>query len=159
MSATELTDLRELAAALPNRRNKAAMVLHPHLTEQRSYAAQLAQAVGWPHLDLLKTFRDSPELTERLVIFSMSDFFSYLGQQTGTPGLVVSNIEFVLAAWLSQGKPRDVKTDLCKRVELWERSPAFLLVTSDETVLANYQPTRHSGSPLILKTSQTLALE
>lgn len=159
MSATELTDLRELAAALPNRRNKAAMVLHPQIAEQRAYAAQLAQAVGWPHLDLLKTFRGSPELTEHLVVFSMSDFFNYLGQQTGAPGLVVSNIEFVLAAWLAQGKPRDVKTDLCSRIELWGRSPAFLLVTRDEAVLANYQPTRHTGSPLILKTSQTLALE
>lgn len=158
MSVTELTDLQELAASLPARRNKAAMVLHPRVTEQRAYAAQLAQAVGWPHIDLLKIFSEKPELTERLVIFSMSDFFDFLGQQTGTPGLVVSNIEFILAAWLAQGRPRDVKIDLCKRVELWERSPAFLLVTSDEATISNYQPTRHTGSPLVLKTSETLAL-
>jgi hypothetical protein len=159
MIATDLMDLRKLAASLPNRRNKAAMVLHPQITEQRAYAANLAKAVGWPHLDLLKVFSDSPELTERLVVFSMSNFFDYLAQQKGTPGLVVSNIEFVLAAWLAQGTPRDVKIDLCKQVELWERAPAFLLVTSDEAVLANYQPSRHKGFPLILKTSQTLALE
>lgn len=159
MSATELTDLRELAASLPGRRNKAAMVLHPQITEQRTYAADLANAVGWPHLDLLNVFTDNPELTERLVVFSMSDFFDYLAQQKNAAGLVVSNVEFVLAAWLAQGKPRDVKTEFCSRVELWERSPAFLLVTYDEAVLSNYQPTRHTGSPLILKTSQTLALE
>jgi hypothetical protein len=158
MSAPNLIDLRELAASLPHRRNKAAVVLHPQITEQRAYAAQLAKAVGWPHLDLLKAFSENPELTGRLVAFSMSDFFDHLGQLHGTSGLVVSNIEFVLSAWLAQGKPREIKTDLCKRVELWERSPSFILVTCNEPVLANYQPTRHRGSPFIIKTSETLAL-
>lgn len=159
MSHMNLINLREHSAALLQRRNKAAVVLYPKITEQRNYAQQLASAVGWPHFDLLNEFSEKADLTDQLVAFSMSDFFDYLKQQKSSNGIVVSNIEIVLTAWIAQGTPVDIKNDFCSRVELWERSPALLIVTQNDPVFANYQPTRHTDSRLIMKTSDTLALE
>lgn len=158
MSATDLIDLREFAATLRGRRNKAAMVLHPQIEAQRAYALRVAEELGWAHLDMLMIFADNAQLAERLAEFSQADFFDHLRKEGDDRGVVVSGIEFLLAAWMSQGKPREVKCEFCSRLELWERSPAFLLIIHEDPVLANYQPTRHPGSRLILKTSETLAL-
>jgi hypothetical protein len=157
MTDTELTDLRTFAPSLLERRNKAALVLTPDWQAQKSYAAQVAEAIGWPHLDLLDLFQSDPALTERLPIFSLDDLFEWVRSQT-SPALVISGIEFLLAAWLSQGNPKEIKADLCNRVELWDRKPAFLLIIHEDPIFANYQPQRHRGSRVILPMSQTLAL-
>ncbi len=157
MTDTTLTDLRSFAPSLLDRRNKAAMVLTPDWQAQKGYAAQVAEAVGWRHLDVLDAFQNDGALTERLVVFSLDDLFEWIRSQDA-PGLVVSGIEFLLAAWLSQGDPKAVKTDLCRKIELWERKPAFLLIIHEDPVFANYQPQRHRGSSIILPMSQTLAL-
>lgn len=153
-----LIDLRAFAKELVARRNKAALLLTPELSRQRAYAAQVATAVDGFHLDVLDLFQADPSLTARLSAFSLDDLFTLIAEQK-EPLLIVSGIEFLLAAWLSQGQPKEVKLTLCHRIELWEKSPAFLLVTHHDPVFADYRPERYRGTQLILEMSKTLALE
>lgn len=153
-----LIDLRAFTKELIARRNKAALLLTPEISQQRAYAAQVAAAVGGFHLDVLDLFQADPSLTARLSAFSLDDLFTLIGERK-EPLLIVSGIEFLLAAWLSQGQPKEVKRTLCHRVELWEKSPAFLLVTHHDPIFADYRPERYRGAQLILEMSKTLALE
>jgi hypothetical protein len=154
-----LLDLRLFAVELVERRNKAAILLTPDLREQRSYAAQIAAAVNGFHLDVLDCFQVDESLTARLTSFSMGDLFALLGDHKDRRFLVVSGIEFLLAAWLSQGQPKEVKRTLCHQIELWENQPPFLLVTHHDPVFADYEPQRHSVGPVVIEMSHTLALE
>jgi hypothetical protein len=157
MTETPLKDLKLFAPLLLERRNKAALLLTRNCQEQKYYAAQVAKAIGWKHLDVLDAFQRDPALNKQLVVFSLENLFEWIRMQTDG-GIVLSGIEFLLAAWLSQGNPKSVKTELCQKVEFWERKPAFLLVTREDPVLSSYQPQRHRGSPMILFMSQTTAL-
>ena len=69
-------------------------------------------------------------------------------------------MEFLLASWLSQGNPKDVKRQFCQQIELWEGrdKPAFLLVTQQDAIFASYEPTRHRGSRIVIPLSETQAL-
>jgi len=154
-----LLDLRQFSAELIGRRNKAALLLTPNLAEQRSYAAQITAAVDGFHLDVLDLFQSDESLTTRLASFSMDDLFTLIGAHKDQRFLVVSGIEFLLAAWLSQGQPKEVKRTLCHQIELWENQPAFLLVTHHDPVFADYEPQRHRGGHIVIEMSQTLALE
>jgi len=154
-----LEDMRQFAAALPSRRNKGAILLHPALPEQRSYAARLAAAVTARHLDVLARFQEDASLMSRLATFTTDDLLALVAEQADPPLVVVSGIEFLLGVWLSQREPKQVKQELCRKAELWERQPAFVLVTHEDPVLAGYQPERFPGTRVVLHTSQTLALE
>ena len=46
----------------------------------------------------------------------------------------------------------------CQQIELWDRKPAFLLVTQYDSVFASYRPQRYKSSQVIIKLSQTLSL-
>ena len=85
------------------------------------------------------------------------DSFKLIAAQKSQPLLVVSGMEFLLAAWLAQGDAKQVKRSLCQQIELWESPPAFLLVAQFDPVFASYQPTRHTGQ-VIIELSQTLSL-
>jgi hypothetical protein len=159
MTAPALIDLRKFAAELIDRRNKGALLLTPDFRGQRAYSAQLAVALDGFHLDVLDYFRADETLTARLVTFSMADLLAMIAEHKSQRLVIVSGIEFLLGAWLSQGEPKQVKRSLCQQIELWERQPAFLLVTQHDATLAAYQTERHRGSQLVLETSQTLALE
>lgn len=159
MSTTTLIDLRKVAAELADRRNKAALLLTPDVRAQRAYAAQVAAAVGAFHLDVLDRFQADETLSARLASFSMSDLFALIEAHKDKRFLVVSGVEFLLAAWLSQGQPKEVKRALCRLIEFWESQPPFLLVTHHDPVFADYKPERHRGGPIVLEMSQTLALE
>jgi len=156
---TALLDLRQFVAELKGRRNKAALLLAPDLLEQRSYAAQIAVAVGGFHLDVLDLFQTDESLTSRLATFSTGDLFQLIGAHADRGFLVVSGIEFLLAAWLSQGNPKEIKRLLCQKIELWENNPSFLLVARQDPVFAAYKPERFTGSDIVIQMSQTLALE
>ncbi len=159
MSAADLIDLRKFAAELRDRRNKAALLLTPDILGQRAYSIRLAAATGGFHLDVLDRFREDESLTARLAVFSMDDLLSLFAQHKNQRLIVASGIEFLLGAWLGQGEPKRVKHSLCQKVELWERQPAILLVTQHDATLADYRPERYRGGPVVLETSQTLALE
>lgn len=152
-----LLDLIQFSRELTARRNKAALLLTPDLPAQRTCAEQIAAAVGAAHLDVLDRFQSDSSLVEQLAGFSADDLFKLLAAQK-SPLLIVSGIEFLLAAWISQGDPKQVKLKLCQQIELWERAPAFLLVTQQDPVFADYQPTRHRGSRIVIQLSQTLSL-
>lgn len=152
-----LLDLIQFSRELAVRRNKAALLLTPDLREQHAIAAQLARALGAPHLDLLERFQADAKLADQLAGFSPADFFKLIGAQKASPLLVLSGLEFLLAAWLAQGDAKQVKQDFCRQIEFWERQPAFLLVTQHDPVFAAYAPTRHTGQ-MIIQLSQTLAL-
>ena len=154
----ELIDMHRFAAELKSRRNRAALLLCPHLGEQRSYAAQLAGAIGADHVDVLERFQQDESLMERLVIFSIDDLLALIAGQRNQPLVVVSGIEFLLGAWLSQGDPKQVKRFLCQKIELWTGQPAFILVTQEDSTLAGYQPERHSGGRVVIRLSETLSL-
>lgn len=161
MSATDLLDMRRFAAELRERRNKAALVLAPRLPEQRAYAARLAEALGVPHLDLLDRFCADPDLAAGLAVFSPDELLAFIRDEaagSGAPLLVVSGIEFLLGAWLAQHDPKPFKEELCRQIETWESSPAFLLVVHHDPVFAAYRPQRFSGSRVVAKLSETLAL-
>ncbi len=153
-----LLDLIQFSRELATRRNKAALLLTPGLREQHACAAGIAAAIGAPHFDVLDRFQADPTLAGRLAGFSADDLFKLIAAQKSQPLLVVSGIEFLLAAWLSQGEAKQVKRSLCQQIELWERPPAFLLVTQHDPIFAAYQPARHTGSRVIIELSQTLAL-
>lgn len=156
-----LLDLIQFSRELATRRaqhNKAALLLTPDLREQHACAAQIAAAVGAPHFDVLDRFQADASLVERLGGFSTDDLFKLITAQKAQSLLVVSGIEFLLAAWLTQGDPKQVKCDLCRQIELWEYAPAFLLVAQHDPVFAAYQPTRHTGSQIVIQLSQTLSL-
>lgn len=152
-----LEDLRDFAARLVERRNRAALLLHPRLPEQRAYAAQLAVWLQVPHLDVLDRFQSDEALSERVSYFTPDDLLALIGE-SAEPLLVVSGIEFLLGIWLCQGEASRVKADFCEKLELWERSPAFLLVTHEDPDFAAYRPGRHRGSRVVLPISETLAL-
>lgn len=153
-----LLDLLKFSRELVTRRNKAALLLTQDLREQHAHAAQVASALGAPHFDVLDRFHNDPTLADQIAGFSASDFFKLLAAQKSQPLLVVSGIEFLLAAWLTQGDAKQVKRNLCQQIELWERAPAFLLVTQHDPVFAAYEPTRHTGSQVVIELSQTLSL-
>ena len=152
-----LLDLKKFAAELAMRRNKAALLLTPDLTAQRTCAEQIATAIGATHLDLLDRFQSDVGLTAQLPGFSPDDFFKLLSAEK-TKFVVVSGLEFLLAAWISQDDAKTVKLKLCQSIELWERTPALLLVVQPDSIFADYQPTRHRGSQVIIHLSQTLSL-
>lgn len=159
MSTSALTDLHKFAAKIIDRRNKAALLLTTDIRTQRAYAAQLAGVLEGFHLDVLDRFRADETLAARLVTFSMADLLTMIAEQNSQQLLIVSGIEFLLGAWLSQGEPKQVKRSLCQQIELWEGQPAFFLVTQVDATLASYQPERHSDGPVVLKISETVALE
>ena len=153
-----LIDLPHECRNLVTRRNKAAMLLVPDLREQHAHAARTAAATGGFHLDVLDHFQAHPELASRIAVFGINDLLELVASHRDHPLLVVSGLEFLLAIWLSQGDARQVKRDLSRRIELWERTPAFLLVTGHDPVLATYQPERHTGGHLVMELSHTAAL-
>jgi hypothetical protein len=154
-----LLDLLEFSKELIARRNKAALLLTPDVTEQRAYANKLAGSVDAPHFDVLDRFQSDTKLSERLGGFSMGDLFALIAEQRLHSLVIISGVEFVLAAWLSQEDPKHVKHELCKKVELWERTPAFILVAQYDPVMAAYKPSRHTAGHLVIKLSETLSLQ
>jgi len=153
-----LLDLRKFSAELIGRRNKAALLLTPNFAEQRSCAAQVATAVEGFHLDVLDCFQSDESLTARLAAFSLDDLFALISAQKEHRFVVVSGIEFLLAAWLSQGQPKEVKRSLCEKVEFWQNSPPFILVSYQDPVFAAYKAQRFTGGAVVIEMSQTLAL-
>ncbi len=153
-----LLDLIQFSRELANRRNKAALLLTPDVREQHQIAAQLATALAAPHLDVLDRFQADAKLAEQIAGFAPSDFFKLVAKEKSAPLLVISGLEFLLATWIAQGDAKQVKQDLCRQIELWEQKPAFLLVAQQDAVFADYVPTRHTGSQVIVQHSQTLAL-
>lgn len=141
---------------LPARRNKAALLLTPDIQAQRTCAEQIATAAGAVHFDVLDHFQSDAALAEQLAGFSLDDLFKLVAAQK-SPLLVVSGIEFLLAAWISQGDAKQEKEKLCKKIELWENAPAILFVVQQDPVLASYKPKRHTVQ-LVIELSQTLAL-
>lgn len=153
--------MRQFAARLvdPAGRNRAALLLSPDLAGQQSYAAQLAKALDAPHLDVLSRFQQEKALLAKLSYFSSDDLLTLIAQHRDSRLVIVSGIEFLLGAWLSQGEPRQVKRSLCQKIEFWQQSPAFILVTHEDPVFADYHAERFTGSRVVLHTSATLALE
>ena len=154
-----LLDLLQFCRELPARRNKGALLLTPDPREQRTCAAQIAAAAGAVHFDVLDAFQADAALTGRLAGFSSDDFLRLVAAQK-SPLLIVSGLEFLLAAWLSQGSPKEVKRQFCQQIELWDGrdNPAFLLVTQQDAVFAGYEPTRYKGSRIVIPLSETQAL-
>jgi hypothetical protein len=155
-----LLDLLKFCQELPARRNKAALLLTPDVREQRACAAQIAAATGATHFDVLDAFQADALLTERLASFSSDDFFALVVAQKAQPLLIVSGLEFLLAAWLSQDNPKELKRRFCHQIEMWEgrdKQP-FLLVTQQDPVFAAHTPGRFTDGPLVIELSQTLSL-
>jgi len=155
----DLEDMRTFAARLVERRNRAALLLTPDLAGQQSYAAQLAQVLGATHLDVLTRFQEDGTLLSRLSTFSFDDLLNLISEHRDRRLAVVSGIEFLLGAWLSQGESKQVKRSVCEKIELWQQSPAFILVTHEDPVFSAFQPERFPGTQVVLHTSETLALE
>jgi hypothetical protein len=155
----ELEDMRQFATRLVERRNRAALLLTPDLPGQQAYAARLAGALNAPHLDVLTRFQEDQTLLSRLTHFSFDDLLALIAEHRQNQLLVVSGIEFLLGAWLSQHESKQFKTDLCRKIEFWQQSPAFILVTHEDPVFAAYHAQRFSGSRVVLHTSETLSLE
>jgi hypothetical protein len=153
-----LLDLIKFSSELAARRNKAALLLTPDVREQHNLAARLANTLSVPHLDVLDRFRADTELTEQIAGFAPTDFFKLVGKEKSAPLLVISGIEFLLASWIAQSDAKQVKRNFCQQIELWSQKPAFLLVAQQDSIFAEYLPTRHTGSPIIIQLSQTLAL-
>jgi hypothetical protein len=154
----ELEDMRQFATRLVERRNRAALLLSPDLSGQQAYAARLAQIINATHLDVLTHFRKDACLLSRLSYFSLDDLLALIAEHQENQILVVSGIEFLLGAWLSQHDTKSFKTDLCRKIEFWQQSPAFLLVTHEDPVFAAYHAQRFSGSRVVLHTSETVSL-
>lgn len=155
-----LLDLLQICRELPARRNKAALLLAPDLREQRACAAQIATAAGAVHFDVLDAFQADAALTGRLAGFSSDDFLALVSAQKATPLLIVSGLEFLLAAWLSQDNPKDVKRSFCHKIEMWEgrdKQP-FLLVTQHDPVFAGHAPSRFTDGRIVIPLSETQAL-
>jgi hypothetical protein len=153
-----LLDLVTFSNELATRRNKAALLLTPDVREQGAIAAQVAVALGVPHMNVLDRFRADDKLVDQIAGFSPADFFRLIAREKSSSLLVISGLEFLLATWLAQGDAKQVKLNFCQQVELWSQKPAFLLVTQQDPVFAAYQPTRHTGSQVIIEFSKTLAL-
>lgn len=153
-----LLDLRQFTQELAVRRNKAALLLTPDLPEQQAFAAQLAAATGARHLDVLDRFKADAALTARLTSFSVTDFLALIAEEKAQPFIIVSGAEFLLAAWLCQSDPKEVKSNFCQQIELWDQKPAFLLVAQYDSVFASYRPQRYKSSQVIIELSQTLSL-
>ncbi|MBV8278871.1 MAG: hypothetical protein JO170_26920 [Verrucomicrobia bacterium] len=154
-----LLDLLKFCRELPARRNKAALLLTPDLREQRACAAQIAGAAGATHFDVLDAFQVDGTLSERFASFSSVEFFALVAAQKAEPLLIVSGLEFLLAAWLSQDDQNEVKRRFCHQIEMWEgrHKQPFLLVTHRDPVFAAYTPARFTDGPLVIKLSQTLS--
>ena len=152
-----LLDLIQFSRELASRRNKAALLLTPDLREQHAIAAHLAGALSAPHLDVLDRFQADPMLADQISVFSSIDLFKLIAAQKSQPLLVISGIEFLLAAWIAQGDAKEVKRSFCQQVELWDCKPAFLLVTHHDPFFVAYEPRRHTGR-LIIELSKTLSL-
>jgi hypothetical protein len=154
-----LLDLLKFCRELPARRNKAALLLTPDLREQRACAAHIAAVAGARHFDVQDAFQVDATLTERFAGFSSDEFFALVAAQKAQPLLIVSGLEFLLATWLSQDNPNEVKRRFCHQIEMWEgrdKQP-FLLVTQQDPVFAAYAPGRFIDGPLVIKLSQTLS--
>lgn len=155
----ELEDMRLFAEQLVARRNRAAMLLASDAAGQQAYAEKLASHLQAQHIDVLAVFQKDEKLLARLSYFSDDDLLEWIAQHRDQKLLVISGIEFLLAVWLSQGEPSQVKRTLCQKIEFWQQSPAFLLVIQEDPVFAGYLPERHRGSRIVLPTSHTLAIE
>ena len=150
--------MREFAAELIGRRNRAALLLTPDLAGQCDYAARLAASLQAQHLDVLSHFEKDGTLLARVAMFSPDDLLALIAEHGDQPLIVVTGIEFLLGVWLSQGEPKRVKQDFCYKLEVWQQKPAFLLVTHEDPVFDAYQPQRFPGTRVVLHTSETLAL-
>jgi len=155
----DLEDMRTFAARLVERRNRAALLLTPDLAGQQSYAAQLAAMLDATHLDVLTRFQEDGTLLSRLSTFSFDDLLNLISEHRDRRLAVVSGIEFLLGVWLTQHEPKQFKADICRKVEYWEGTPAFILVTHEDPVFFAFQPERFPGTQVVLHTSETLALE
>jgi hypothetical protein len=133
-------------------------MLCPDPTGQVAYASRLAKALDAPHLDMLTRFQQDQTLLARLSFFSFDDLLAFIAEHRESSLLVVSGIEFLLGVWLSQNDPKPFKTDLCRRVEFWQQSPAFLLVTHEDPVFSSYHAQRFTGTRMVIHLSETLAL-
>ncbi len=154
-----LLDLIQFCRELPARRNKAALLLMPELNGQREYAAQIASAASAAYFDVLDAFQADATLSERLAGFSSDDFFRLITSQSA-PLVIISGLEFLLAAWISQGDPNQVKRQFCQQIELWDsrEKPAFLLVAQVDAIFSQYEPTRYRGSRIVISLADTQAL-
>lgn len=154
-----LTDLPKFCRELVTRRNKATILLVPDLQAQQEHAARIATATGGLHLDVLDLFQADAALAARLGGFDIDDLLGLLASHhNGHELLVVTGTEFLMATWFSQRDPRQVKRELCQRLELWERKPALLLLTLHDSTIATYQPSRHTAGAMVLELSQTASL-
>ena len=149
-------DILKFVAELPKRaRGRSAVVLSRDFAGQNAWAAQLALKTGAEHLNILNHFESDASLSARVGAFMVDDLFKLLRNRGQAPVLVVTGLEFLLAAWAGQVKAME---KFASQLELWQERPALLFVMQYDRALAERKFTRFPSLVFIVDQSNTLAL-
>ena len=146
----------EFVAELKQRpRGRACLVLTEDYAGQDSWSAKLAEQTNSDHVHVLSAFSATPGLSQQVSCFLMPDFFKWLQSRASKPVLIVSGFEFLLAAWSGQSGFLEQFTT---QVEMWNKTPALLLVTQYDRYLAERPFTRYPDKTFVIHQKETLAL-
>ncbi len=136
-------------------RGRACMVLTSDYAGQKDWSAKLADQVGADYVHVLAAFARDPELAKKVSSFLIPDFFKWLLDHASKPILIVSGFEFFIASWSGQTGAIE---QFAAQVEMWNRSPALLLVTQFDRYLAERKFTRYPDKVFVIEQKDTLAL-
>jgi hypothetical protein len=149
-------NMLNLLAELRQRpRGRACIVLTSNYGGQKHWAAQLARQTDSDHIHVLDEFVQNPQLSQKIGSILIADFFALLQSHTSKPVLIASGFEFLLAAWSGQTSSIE---GFAVQVEMWNRTPALLLVMQFDNYLAERKFTRHPGNVFVIDQRNTLAL-
>lgn len=152
----DVVDIVKLTKSLPHRpRGRSCIVFTHDYLEQKGWAAELASQTGGVHLHLLDVFVNNEALSEKVGTFSVNDLFRFLANHSNAPILIVSGLEFLMAAW--SGQPNALE-QFASQIEMWEKKPALLFAMQYDRFLATRKFERFKQYQFVIDQRDTLAL-
>ena len=153
---SDAVNMVNLVAELAKRpRGRACVVLTHDFAGQRAWANELAKQTEADHVDLLDLTIEDEALAGKVAALAIKDIFGLLQQQSQSPVLIVTGVEFLTAAWSSQASAME---QFASHVEMWTKSPALLFVMQHDSTVANRQFTRYPDKTFVVDQKDTLAL-
>lgn len=152
---SKAVDLMQFSKALPKRqRGRACIVLTRDYLEQKSWAAKLSDNANVDHLNLLDEFTKENQLV-KMSTFSVEGLFNYLEKKSSSSLLIISGIEFIKATWAHS--PKRAMDQFARKVEMWNKNPALLIVMQYEPILAQMQFNRFPDLQFVIDQQNTIA--
>lgn len=148
-------DMPAFVRSLPRRRRgQACIVLTREPAEAPAWAETLAARAEATHLDLLRHFKDHPEIAARVSETGPRELLALLKGAAPRGILVVTGLEFLRATW--KARP-GLDEDLAKTLEFWMGPPSLVLVLAEDRFYLDRDFSRMQ-QPMIVHQTDTYAL-